>query len=170
VYYVDEHCQKRNLPSTITKSCAFVITHRAYYFIHFSYSRREKVGQMTFLPSSSTSGSSLIICHNTVLSPSHRHPQLSPPSLLLYRVPLLWQLASTPASSKLLWRVPLLRWTPLLRAPLLRWAPLASTPSSMLARLGRAPPWPAGWLGVAPPPRPGAARGKGRGRTRGATL
>jgi hypothetical protein len=117
VYYVDEHCQKRNLPSTITKSCAFVITHRAYYFIHFSYSRREKVGQMTFLPSSSTSGSSLIICHNTVLSPSHCCPPLSPPSLLLYRVPLLWQLASTPASSKLLWRVPLLRWTPLLRAP-----------------------------------------------------
>jgi hypothetical protein len=36
------------LPNTITKSRPFVEIHRNYYFIHFSYSRREKVGEMTF--------------------------------------------------------------------------------------------------------------------------
>jgi hypothetical protein len=63
------HYQKRNLLSTNTKSCAFAVTHHAYYFIYFSYSHKENAGEMTFLPSSSTFGSSLIICRNTPLLP-----------------------------------------------------------------------------------------------------
>jgi hypothetical protein len=45
-------------------------TDRAYYFIHFSGFKREKVRKMTSLPSSSTFNCSLKICRNTPLRKS----------------------------------------------------------------------------------------------------
>jgi len=56
VQFAVEPRQLENWPSTIMKLRFFVVTHCGHYFIHFLYSRREKVGEITFLPSSSTSG------------------------------------------------------------------------------------------------------------------
>jgi len=49
----------------IMKPCIFVVTHRTDYFIHVLDFKREKMEKMSFLPLSSSSGRSLIICHNT---------------------------------------------------------------------------------------------------------
>lgn len=53
--YAVGHRQLRNWSYIIMELGFFTITHHTHYFIHFSCSRRE-VGEITFLPSSSTSG------------------------------------------------------------------------------------------------------------------
>lgn len=53
--YAIGHRQLRNWSYIIMELGFFTITHHTHYFIHFSCSRRE-VGEITFLPSSSTSG------------------------------------------------------------------------------------------------------------------
>ena len=74
------------MSSTITKSRPFAETHRTKYFIHLSDLRREKVRKMTLLPSSSTSGYSLIFaqthcCLLIVVSadPHMSHEYVLPP-------------------------------------------------------------------------------------------
>jgi len=92
----------------------FAVTHRAYYFIHFSGLKREKVGEVTSLPLSSTFGRSF--GRNTPLCKSgwlthagalvgcgglggHRPP---PPATLAKEVALAWVAATPPAPSSLL--------------------------------------------------------------------
>ena len=73
------HRNPPNWLSTITKSGSFAGSHRTDYFIHFAVLGREKVGEMSKLPSSSSSGCALIFA---VAHPARTPWTASPSSLL----------------------------------------------------------------------------------------